>query len=266
MRNQPVYMFEWVLQENDSLLELIDADWTFLNDELIRVYKLEKSKLKRSRSRGKGKGNIAQHLVRVDLPDEYANRGGLLGTGAVMAVTAYPRRTSPVLRGIWVLDALLGVELPPPPPDVPTLEESDEAVKSQTLRARLEAHRADPACATCHNRIDPIGFALENFDELGRWREEDDGGKINPVAELPGGMKVDGVAGLKQHLLERKTQFVRHLTEKMLGYALARGLEASDYATVESIVGQVEASDYKAQALVLGIVTSKPFRYKEARP
>jgi hypothetical protein len=254
MRNQPVYMFESMLQKNDSLLDLVDSDWTFLNEELLRVYKIDRKEIKAKR--------LAQHLVRVDLPEKYKYRGGLLGTGATMGVSAYPRRSSPVLRGAWVLDKFLGVELPPPPPDVPKLDESEKAAKAQTLRERLEQHRADPTCATCHDRIDPIGFALENFDELGRWRDSDAGGEIDSVATLADGTKLDGLAGLKAYLMENKEQFVRHLTEKMLGYALARGLAPHDQCTVEKIALHLEANEYRAQELVLGIVMSEPFRHK----
>jgi hypothetical protein len=179
-----------------------------------------------------------------------------------MGVSAYPRRSSPVLRGAWVLDKLMGVELPPPPPDVPKLDESEPAAAAQTLRGRLEQHRADPTCATCHDRIDPIGFALENFDELGRWRDRDAGGEIDSIALLADGTKLEGLAGLKAYLLDNKEQFVRHLTEKMLGYALARGLAPHDQCTVEKIALRLEAKDYRAQELILGIVTSEPFRHK----
>jgi hypothetical protein len=258
MRNQPVYIVESVIRTNGSLLELIDSDWTFLCDELVHQYRLEKDKLKAKK--------ISQHLVRVTLPDEYRRQSGLLGCGGVMAVTAYPRRTSPVLRGVWVLDKMLGVKLPPPPPNVPPLDQPGETADEETVRERLERHREDPACATCHSRIDPIGFALENFDEIGRWREHDDSGDIDAVAVLPGGRELDGLSGLKQYLLENKDQFARHLTEKMLGYALSRGLRASDRATVELIVERLRAHDYKAQELVLGIVTSEPFRLKGERP
>jgi hypothetical protein len=254
MRNQPVYMFESMLQKNDSLLDLIDSDWTFLNEELLRVYKIDRKYIEAKR--------FAQHLVRVELPEKYEYRGGLLGAGATMGVSAYPRRSSPVLRGAWILDKLLGVELPPPPPDVPKLDESEYVAKAQTLRERLERHRADPACATCHDRIDPIGFALENFDELGRWRERDAGGEIDSVAILADATKLEGLAGLKGYLLENKAQFVRHLTEKMLGYALARGLGPHDQCTVEKIAQRLEANEYRAHELVLGIVASEPFRHK----
>jgi hypothetical protein len=161
-----------------------------------------------------------------------------------------------------VLDKFLGIELPPPPPDVPKLDESPAAATAHTLRERLEQHRADSTCATCHDRIDPIGFALENFDELGRWRDSDAGGEIDSVAILADGTELEGLAGLKAYLLENKEQFVRHLTEKMLGYALARGLVPHDACTVEKIVERLEANEYRAQELVLGIVSSEPFLKK----
>jgi len=254
MRNQPVYFFEEALRKNESLLDLIDCNWTFLNEELLRVYKINRDDVEARR--------LAQHLVRVTLPDKLRHRGGILGMGATMAVSAYARRSSPVLRGAWILDKFLGVELPPPPPDVPKLDESKEVAVAKTLRERLEQHRADATCASCHNRIDPIGFALENFDELGRWRDRDDGGVIDPVAELSDGTKIEGLVGLKTFLLDNKEQFTRHLTEKMLGYALARGLQPNDLCTVENIVERLAANDYKSQELVLGIVLSEPFRRK----
>jgi mono/diheme cytochrome c family protein len=254
MRNQPVYVFEEILRENESLLALIDSDWTFLNEELLRVYRIKREDVDAKR--------LAQHLVRVTLPEKYRYRSGLLGAGATMGVSSYPRRSSPVLRGAWVLDKLLGVEMPPPPPDVPKLDESETAATASTLRERLELHRADQACATCHNRMDPLGFALENFDEMGRWRDRDAGGDIDAKAELPDGATLEGVEGLKKYLLEHKREVVRQLTEKMLGYALARGLRPSDLCTVERIVERLEANDYRAQELVLGIVESEPFRNK----
>ncbi|PQO35495.1 DUF1588 domain-containing protein [Blastopirellula marina] len=253
LRDQPVYVFESMIKENDSLLTLIDADWTFLNAELCDVYRLDRRKIQ---------GEFNQRLQRYPLPEEYRYRGGVLGEGGVMAIASYPRRSSPVLRGVWVLDKMLGVELPPPPANVPALEESKEAAAAQTLRARLQQHRDNPNCATCHNRIDPIGFALENFSEIGQWRDKDAGGPIDPVAILPDGTKIDGQAGLKKYLLENQQQFVRHLTQKMLGYALARGLESGDVATVESIVERLQANEYRSQELVLAIVTSEPFRQK----
>jgi mono/diheme cytochrome c family protein len=254
LRDQPTYVFGAVLRENRSLLELIDSDWTYLNDLLLQVYQLDRGKIEAK--------EFNQNLQKMTLPEEYRRHCGLIGAGGPMVLASYPQRTSPVLRGVWVLDKMLGVKLPPPPPNVPKLSETAAASAAATLRQRFEQHRADPACASCHDRIDPIGFALENFDELGAWRTRDAGGEIDAVARLRGGIEIDGVAGLKRYLLENKTQFVRHLTEKMLGYALARSLRPTDRATVERIVARLEASDYRAQELVLGIVESTPFRMK----
>jgi hypothetical protein len=253
MRNQPVYIVESLLRTNGSLLELIDSDWTYANSDLANVLKLDHGKLEKE---------VGQHLVRVKLPDDDRRYSGLLGSSGVLAVTSYPQRTSPVLRGVWVLDKMLGAKSPPPPPNVPPLADATGGAEPQTVRARLERHRADPACAACHDRIDPVGFALENFDELGRWRDQDGGGPVVATAVMPDGQTIDGLKGLKQYLLDHKEQFARHLTEQMLGYALGRGLVPSDRATVELIVERLEQNDYQAQELVLGIVTSKPFRFK----
>jgi hypothetical protein len=253
LRNQPVYAMESILRENESVLTLIDAPWTFLNGELVRVYRLKRNKIKEK---------FVQRLIRVQLPDEYRYRGGLLGMGGVLTVSSYPRRTSPVLRGAWVLEKMLGVELPPPPPNVPALDESTEVVQAQTMRQRLERHRQDAACASCHDRIDPIGFALENFDELGRWRDKDDGGPIDPVVHLADGAEIKGVAGLKQHLMKQKDIFARVLTRKMLGFALGRSLRPSDLCTVEIIVQRLKENDYRSHELLFGIVMSEPFRQK----
>ncbi|MEO8270215.1 MAG: DUF1588 domain-containing protein [Aureliella sp.] len=253
LRNQPVYAMESIMQENESLLTLIDADWTFLNDELARVYKIKKDQVE---------GEFVQRLNRVKLPETLRYRGGLLGMGGVYVVSSYPSRSSPVLRGAWVLEKMLGVELPAPPPDIPALDESKSAAESQTLRQRFEIHRQDAVCATCHDRIDPIGFALENFDELGVWRDRDEGGTIDPVAVLAGDQVIDGVAGLKAYMMTQKDTFVHVLCRKMLGYALGRSLQPSDLCTVEAIAQRLKDNDYRAQELVLGIVTSDPFRKK----
>ncbi|MGL4513276.1 MAG: DUF1592 domain-containing protein [Lacipirellulaceae bacterium] len=257
LREQPVYVVESVIRENRSLLELIDSDWTFLNVELLGLYQIDESEVEAKEAK-----RVAQHLVRVGLPDKHRYRSGLLGAGGVMVITSYPHRSSPVLRGGWTLDKLLGVELPPPPPNTPKLDDTHGAGADETLRERLVRHRADPACAGCHSRIDPVGFALENFDELGRWRASDESGPIDAAATMPGGTTIDGVAGLKQFLVENKDDFVRCVTEKMLAYALARGLKVSDYATIETITTRLKDNDYRAQELVLGIVESKPFRFK----
>jgi hypothetical protein len=217
------------------------------------VYRIRKDKIKEQ---------FVQRLVRVNLPDEYRYRGGLVGMGGVLSISSYPRRSSPVLRGAWVLEKMLGVELPPPPPNIPALDESKEVATAKTLRARLEQHRENEACATCHNRIDPLGFALENFDEIGRWRDKDDGGPIVAQAQLADGTKIDGIDGLKQFLLSEKETFAWVLTRKMLGYALGRSLQPTDLCTVELVVNRLKENEYRSQEMILGIVMSDSFRKK----
>jgi hypothetical protein len=201
-----------------------------------------------------------QQPQRIELP-EGSNRGGLLGMAAVLAISSHPQRTSPVLRGKWLLDSILGTPPPPPPPNVPALEEGPAAT-AHTLRERLSQHRANPACASCHNRIDPLGFALENYDVIGRWRTEEAGKPIDAKGELPDGTTFEGPDQLKAVLLEKKGLFIRNLTNKVLGYALGRGLTLQDSCTVDSIIAEVEHSDYSAQALVDAVVMSTPFRFQ----
>jgi hypothetical protein len=195
----------------------------------------------------------------VELPD-YTRRGGLLGMAAVLTVSSYPYRTSPVLRGAWILDSLLGTPPPPPPPDVPKLEENSAGAPPKSVRDRLTQHRVNPACASCHSRIDGLGFALENYDPIGRWREEDSGTPVNTAGELQDGSKFIGPDELKSVLLQHKDQFLRNLTSKMLGYALGRGLTLSDSCTVDSIVAKLKDNNYSARTLVEEIVLSVPFR------
>jgi hypothetical protein len=182
---------------------------------------------------------------------------------AVSVVSSYSYRTSPVLRGKWVLEALLG-NPPPPPPNgvVPKLDEGKEGDAPMTFRERLTQHRQNPECGVCHTRIDPIGFGLENYDVLGRWRTEDAGKPIDTKGELPDGTTFDGPVQLKAALLAKKDQFIRHLTSKMLGYALGRGLTIEDSCTVDQIVAELEKNDFKAHTLIQGIVLSVPFRYQ----
>jgi len=257
MRDQPVRVFVEILQKNASLLELIDSDWTFLNQQLAEAYNFDRSTLPQKINR-----NFHHHLIRVPLTDDFRYRSGILGCGAVMGVTSYPHRTSPVLRGTWLLEKLLGVEMPPPPPEVPDLEASSNLKQPMTVRAQLELHRANSACASCHDRIDPIGFALENFDVIGRWREQDAGQNIDSSATMEDGTIISGLGGLKDHLLSNKENFIRHLTKKMLGYALARSLRPSDLCTLEEITNSVIENEYQSQELILGVVMSKPFTHK----
>jgi hypothetical protein len=204
---------------------------------------------------------LRQQPFKKELPAG-SHRGGLLGMAAISAVSSYPNRTSPVLRGKWVLDALLGTPAPPPPPDVPALPETHAGETPKTTRERLMQHRQNPACGACHNRIDPIGFGLENYDVLGRWRTQDGGMPIDSKGELPDGTTFDGPDQLKAVLLGKKDLFIRHLTSKMLGYALGRGLTLEDSCTVDQIVATVEKDGYKSHTLVQEIVLSVPFRYQ----
>jgi hypothetical protein len=248
LKQEPVLFFQHVVGENRPVLDFLDADYTFLDSKLQRHYRLKVS-------------GTNQQLKRFDLPAD-SNRGGLLGMAGVLTVTSLPHRTSPVLRGKWVRETLLGSHTPPPPPDVPELDKQRNESTPQTIRELLEQHRQNPNCAACHDHIDPIGFGLENYDLLGRWRTEEAGKPIDSVGELPDGAKFNGPAELKQVLLERKDEFVRHLTTKMLGYALGRGLVVEDRCTVEEIVRKVKEGEYRSHVLVTEIVLSVPFRYR----
>lgn len=249
IRLQPVLFFQEVFVRDLPLTYFLDSPHTVGTSTLSKLFGFELAVRKDRRKQPQW----------VELP-EGSNRGGLLGMPAVLAVSSYPYRTSPVLRGAFILDALLGEPPPPPPPDVPPLDQPGQTPAAASVRDRLERHRADPACGSCHSRIDPLGFALENYDVLGRWRDEEGGQPVDNAGELPDGVRFHGPAGLKKVLLERKDAFVRNLAAKMLGYALGRGLTLTDACAVEQIVEQVRASDYRAQALIDGIVGSIPFR------
>ena len=209
------------IQRNRSVAELLSARYTFLNERLARHYGIA--------------GVFGTRFRRVDLPAD-SPRGGLLGQGSLMMVTSYPNRTSPVLRGKWVLDSLLGTPPPQPPPNVPALKDTGDGGKPATVRARLEEHRKNPVCAACHSSMDPLGFALENFDATGKWRTTDAGAPINSSGVLPNGTKFEGPTGLRDALLARKEQFVQAMTEKLLAYALGRQLEAYDMPAVRKVV------------------------------
>jgi hypothetical protein len=247
MKYEPVFFFHEIMTENRSLLDLIDADYTYINRRLSRHYKVN--------------GEFREQPKRVEIADD-PHRGGLVSMAAVLAVSSHPHRTSPVLRGKWILETLLGETAPPPPPDVPPLVEQDENDAPLSLRQRLEQHRANPTCATCHDRMDPLGFSLENYDVLGRWRLEEGGRPVDSRATMPDGTEFEGPVELKEILMDRKDQIIRHLTRKMLGYALARGLTYEDFCTVDAIVEDLKAHNYASHRLLMGIVESIPFRYK----
>jgi hypothetical protein len=251
IRFQPIVFFHTMIATDAPLTDLLDSNWTIITKKLVTLYGLDKSVLRKDNQ---------EQPHRINLPAD-SHRGGLLGMSAVLAVSSYPYRTSPVLRGKWVLDSILGTPPPPPPPGVPTLEEHQAAL-SKTMRERLAQHRANPVCASCHSNIDPLGFALENYDALGRWRTDEAGQPIDNTGELPDGTKFKGPDELKKVLLQRKDLFIRNLTSRMLGYALGRGLTPTDSCTVDSIVTQLAEDGYKSQLLIETIVMSPPFRYQ----
>lgn len=254
IRYQPILFFRELMTQNLSLLNFIESRYTIGTSNLSKHFG-EKLPVR---------SNAAKQPQWVELP-EGSTRGGLLGMPAVLAVSSHPYRTSPVLRGAWILDTILGTPPPPPPPDVPALEEPHAGSAPKTLRDRLVQHRANPVCASCHDKIDPLGFALENYDVIGRWRTEDAGKPIDSSGEFPGGARFDGPVQLKSALLERKDLFLRHLTSKMLGYALGRGLTLQDSCTVDAIVAKLKDNEYKSKVLIEEIVLSMPFRYQASR-
>jgi hypothetical protein len=254
IRLQPVLFFRELLTRNLSLLNLIDSKDTVATKNLAKHFGLDLPINKAT----------SQQPQWVELP-QGSHRGGLLGMPAVLAVSSYPYRTSPVLRGAWILDSLLGTPPPPPPPNVPALGEVLEGSPPASMRERLLQHRANPACASCHNRIDPLGLALENYDPVGKWRDQDAGKPIDNSGAMTDGKTFHGPDELKAVLLEKKDVFMENLTRKVLGYALGRGLTVSDTCTVDNILAQVRQNDYKAQTLIQAIVLSVPFRYQAGR-
>jgi len=239
------------LRENRSIVDLLSADYTFLNERLARHY---------------GIPNVyGTRFRRVTLAGT-AHRGGLLGQGSLLTVTSYANRTSPVLRGKWLLANILGTPVPPPPADVPSLKETGENGQPASVRERLEQHRKNPVCSSCHSQMDPLGFALENFDAVGKWREVAEGGApVDATAALPNGTRFQGLNGLRDVLLARREQFVRTVNEKLLTYALGRGIEYYDLPVVRRIVRDA-APDYRWSAIVIGITASTPFQMRLAEP
>ncbi len=238
-----------VLREDRSVLDLLRADYTFLNERLAKHY---------------GIPNVyGSRFRRVTLgPD--SKRGGLLRHGSILAVTSYATRTSPVIRGVWILSNIFGAPPPPPLPNVPALEESSVAA-NLPMRQRLSAHRNNPVCANCHRTIDPVGFALENFDAVGRWRDQEgDSGPVDVSGGLPGAGELNGVAGLEEGLLRRPELFAGTLTEKLLTFALGRGVEYYDAPAVRQILREAQPGGYRFSSLILGIVKSVPFQMRRS--
>ena len=235
-----------IVQEDRSVLDLLSADYTFVNERLARHYGIADV--------------FGSHFRRVPLSGSM--RRGVLGHASILALTSHAERTSPVVRGKWVLDNLLGTPPPPPPPDVPSLPGDGSDDTPKTMRERMAQHRASPTCAGCHRIMDPIGLALENFDAVGAWRTTDAGQPIDTSAELPDGTAIDGVAGLRRALLSRSEVVVTTMVEKLMTYALGRGLTHRDMPAIRAIVTSARARDYRFSALALGVATSEPFRMR----
>lgn len=241
-----------VLRGNGSVLELLSANYTFVNERLAKHYGIPEVH--------------GSEFRRVTLPAG-SPRGGLLGMGSILTITSYANRTSPVNRGKWVLENLLATPPPPPPPNVPALKtEASDTGKPLTMREAMTRHRADPVCASCHARMDPIGFAMENFDGVGRWRDHDNGNAIDASGVFPGGAKFEGMAGLKAALLQRPDQFVSTIAEKLLMYGIGRNVQYFDQPLVRAIVRESARNNYTFASLVLGVVKSAPFQMREVQP
>ncbi len=238
------------LRADSSIMELIKADYTFVNERLAQHYGIDDI--------------YGSRFRRAAIPDT-DQRGGLLAQGALLTVTSYPGRTSPVLRGKWLLDNMLGTPPPPPPPNVPILAEASSGSAPSSIRERLAQHRADPVCSSCHTVIDPIGFALENFDVIGAWREFDEAGNpVDPNGNYPGGVEFNGFADLRDWMLERPERFAHTLTEKLMTYALGRRVDYYDQPVIRQIVRDAAEQDYRWSAIVLGIANSPPFTMSHA--
>jgi hypothetical protein len=243
-RRETELFFGSIIEEDRSVLDLIGANYTFVNERLARHY---------------GIPNVyGSDFRRVTLADNH--RAGLFGQGSILIATAQPNRTSPVVRGKWILESLLAAPPPAPPPNVPSLENTPA---TGTLRERMEQHRKSPVCASCHRMMDPLGFALENFDPVGAWRTEENEHSIDTTGVMPDGTKIDGVAGLRQALLVRPDAFLHAFTENLLVYALGRGVEWYDQPAIRRIVREAAPTEYRFSAIVLGIVNSLPFRMRQ---
>ncbi|WP_339684743.1 DUF1592 domain-containing protein [Gimesia maris] len=249
MYDEARLFFESIVRENRSVSEFIDSDYTFLNGNLASIYGLENTV-------------TGPEMRKVKLTN--GNRGGILGMPGVLAATSFPNRTSPVNRGVWVLEQVLGDHVPAAPPDVPSLEKQDQnQIASLTLRERTELHRSEAVCANCHRLLDPIGFGLENFDAIGRWRDQDENGQaIDASGELPGGRNFSNPKELKAIIAQHNAKFSRNLVERLLAYALCRRLEGYDEIVIDGLMQKIAKDDYRMQTLITEVVTSYPFMHR----
>jgi hypothetical protein len=249
MKAEAVATFHDVVSRDRSLIGLIDSDTAFVNARLAKLYGIP--------------GILGAEMRPVHLDDP--RRGGVVGMAAVLTASSFPLRTSPVVRGKWVLQSLLGSKVPPPPANAGSLPENGGDEKKLTLRQRLEKHRTSPECAACHSRMDPLGFGLENFDPIGRWRADDEGLPIDTAGQLPSGEKFDGVIELKKILLARKDEVMKHLAKKLLGYALGRGLNRFDDCVIDDSMKALKAAEYRPSAMFETIALSYPFGHRYAK-
>jgi hypothetical protein len=247
-RRETELLFESVVKEDRSVLDLLTADYTFVNERLARHYGIPDI--------------YGSRFRRVAVTDD--SRRGLLGQGSILALTSHAERTSPVVRGKWILENILGSPVPPPPPDVPPLKGNQEVQKPRTMREQMAEHRANPVCASCHKAMDSIGFAMENFDAVGAWRTRDAGQSINATGELSDGTKVDGIVTLREALLSRPELFAGTMTEKLMIYALGRGLDYRDMPAVRVILRDASRENFRFSALIRGVVHSTPFEMRSA--
>jgi hypothetical protein len=249
-RRETELFVDSTLRADRSIVELLGANYTFVNERLARHYGIT--------------GVYGDRFRRVTFGPEDP-RGGLLGQGSLLTLTSHSNRTSPVLRGKWLLESILGAPPPEPPADVPGLPERGEGGKPASVRARLELHRTNPVCASCHAPMDPLGFALENFDAIGAWRRLNEAGTpVDAKGTLPSGVTFDGPAGLRSVLLRQQDQFAATVTSKLLAYAIGRGLQDADRPAVRAIVRDAAASEYRWSSIILGVVKSLPFHMRKA--
>jgi mono/diheme cytochrome c family protein len=244
---ESVAFFDHLFRENASILDVLDCRYAFVNGPLTRHYGLPAVE--------------GDEIRKVELMDR--RRGGVLGMGSTLVVTSYPTRTSPVIRGKWVLEQILGTPPPPPPPNVKPVNRDDTVKDGMTLRQRLEKHRQVESCASCHAKMDPIGFGMENYDGIGQWRDQDNGLAVDNTGTLPDGTEVRGPDGIKDALLARKELFVRQTVEKMLVYALGRGLEYYDECTIRDAMNRLESNSYRSHELIQAIAASYPFQHRK---